>query len=90
MVSIEELRTPKVFKMAIFDLVGTFAIAFLVHLSLWMNQQKEKEQQRNVFQYIVSLMIIFVMFLGLGIVFHKIFGIKSALSGHLGLNEMPR
>lgn len=87
--TIDDLRKPKIFKMAIFDLVGTFIIALIVHLSLWL-YDKPKEKKRNIMHYMISLMIIFIMFLGIGIIFHKIFGIKSALSAHLGLNDDPR
>jgi len=91
MVSIQDLRRPKIFNMAIFDLVATFIIAAIVHLVLWLYplEMKEKEK-RNALQYITSLMLIFIMFVGLGVIFHRIFRIKSALSAYLGFNEMPR
>jgi hypothetical protein len=30
------------------------------------------------------------MFLGIGVIFHRIFGIKSALFAYIGFNDMPR
>jgi hypothetical protein len=47
------------------------------------------KNKRSYVQYFSSLVLIFVMFLGLGVIFHRIFGIKSALSGYLGFNDMP-
>lgn len=76
--------------MAIFDLVATFIGAFIVHILLWIYplDMKEKEKRTSI-QYFLSLLIIFIMFLGLGVIFHRIFGIKSALSAYLGFNDMP-
>lgn len=90
MLSIEKLREPKFLNMAIFDLVGTFIISLIVHTVLWIYplDMQNKEKRTNV-QYIVSVIFIFVMFLGIGVIFHRIFGIQSALSAYLGFNDMP-
>lgn len=90
MVSIEELRRPKIYNMAAFDLIGTFVGAVIVHLLLWIYplNMKDKEK-RTALQYVTSLLLIFIMFLGLGVIFHRIFGIQSALSAYLGFNDMP-
>ncbi len=90
MVSIEQLRKPKFFNMAIFDLVATFIGAFIVHIILWLYplDMKDKEK-RTTSQYFSSLLLIFIMFLGIGVIFHRIFRIKSALSAYLGFNDMP-
>lgn len=90
MVSFGELRKIRIFNLTVIDLVPTFIAAFIVHLVLWLYplEMKDKEK-RSVLQYMVSLALIFTMFLGLGVIFHRIFGIKSALSGYLGFNDMP-
>ena len=36
MITIANLRKPKFFKIAIFDLVTTFIAAFIVHLLMWL------------------------------------------------------
>lgn len=91
MVSIEQLREPKIFKMAIFDLTGTFIIAFIIHIIMWSYplEMKEKEK-RTIFQYMTSLLLIFITLVGLGVISHRIFKVKSALSGYIGFNDMPR
>ena len=90
MLSINDLRRPKILNMAVFDLVATFIAAFIVHLVLWMHPLEMKNKnKRTAIQYLVSLTFIFIFFLGLGVIFHRIFGIQSALSGYLGFNDMP-
>lgn len=90
MVSIEQLREPKFLNMAIFDLVGTFIISLIIHTVLWVYPlEMQNKEKRTYTQYITSVIFIFVMFLGIGVIFHRIFGIKSALSAYLGFNNMP-
>lgn len=92
MVSVTELRKPKIWNMAIFDITATFIGAFIVHILLWiypLEMSPMQKKERTLLQYIASLLFIFVMFLGLGIIFHRIFGIKSGLSDHLGLSGPP-
>lgn len=90
MISLTTLRTPKIWNMAIFDLVGTFIFSMIVHSLLWFYplEMKNKEK-RTIIQYISSSILIFLMFLGLGVIFHRIFNIKSGLSAHLGFNDVP-
>jgi energy-converting hydrogenase Eha subunit A len=77
--------------MAVFDLTVTFIAAFIVHMLLWMYPLDMKDKnKRTSFQYIASLLLIFIMFLGIGVIFHRIFGIKSALFAYIGFNDMPR
>lgn len=86
----QKLRGPKLFNITLVDFVGTFIIAFIVHLLLWIYPLDMKDKdKRTPIQYIISLTFIFIMFLSLGIIFHRIFGIKSALSAYLGFNDMP-
>jgi small-conductance mechanosensitive channel len=90
MISISELRRPKIFNMALFDLIMTFIGAFITHLLLWLYplNMKEKEK-RTPLQYISSLILIFITFVGIGVIAHRIFNIQSALSVYLGFNDMP-
>jgi len=90
MVSIEKLREPKFLNMAIFDLVGTFVISLIIHAILWVYPlEMQNKEKRTYPQYFISAIFIFIMFLGIGVIFHRIFGIKSALSAYLGFNDMP-
>lgn len=90
MVTISELRRPKFFNMALFDLTATFVFSMIVHSALWFYplDMKNKEK-RTTLQYITSAIFIYLMFLGIGVIFHRIFGIQSAFSGYLGFNDMP-
>lgn len=91
MVSLTELRSHTFFNMAIFDLTGTFVIALIIHAVLWMYPLNMKDKsKRSYMQYVISLIFIFVVLLGLGVIAHRIFSIESALSGYLGFNDMPR
>ncbi len=82
---ITELRKYKFFNMAIFDLVGTFVIIWFIHLYMWMNIPNENKKNRNYIQYFVSLLLLFITGLGIGLIFHYMFKINSALSRYLGL-----
>lgn len=90
MFTLTDIRRPKFLNMSIFDLIATFIVAFIVHLLLWIYPLNMKDKnKRSYLQYVSSLSLIFVMFLGLGVIFHRIFGIQSALSAYLGFNDMP-
>lgn len=85
---IENLRKYKVMKMALFDLVMTFIAVLIIHSLMWAYPLDMKEKNnRTWLQYISSLMLLFVSFIGLGVIFHRLFGIKSALSAYLGFND---
>lgn len=86
------LRQFKIFNMAIFDLSFTILIVFLLHLYMWSYPYSitEKEKlNRNIAMYFISLILFIIVAIGLGTVFHYIFGIKSALSYYLGFNGKP-
>lgn len=90
MLLIPDIRRPKILNMSIFDLVATLIVAFIVHLLLWIYPLNMKDKnERTYLQYFSSLVLIFVMLLGFGVIFHRIFGIQSALSAYLGFNDMP-
>jgi hypothetical protein len=86
----ESFHKPRVYNMAVNDIIATFIGAFIVHILLWMYPLDMKDKnKRTPLQYIMSLALIFIMFVGLGVIFHRIFGIKSGLSGYLGFNDIP-
>lgn len=87
MMSIEDLRKYKIYKMAIFDLVMTFLFMFFIHLYMWRNIPDNQKKNRNYIQYIVSLILLLITSLGLGVIMHYIAGVNSALSTYLGLNN---
>lgn len=90
MTSIKELRKPKILNMAIFDLVATLLIAHIVHYILWSNPLDITDKKKRTWiQYLSSLMIIYITFIGIGVIFHRIFKVQSALSAYIGFNEMP-
>ena len=83
------LRKYKLFNMAIFDFIMTFIIIFILHLYMWFHPLDDMKNQRNIWQYLISLLLFFVSAIGLGVIMHYFFGIKSALSGYLGFNLQP-
>ena len=90
MVTINDLRKPKFLNMALFDLTATFLFSMIIHSMLWFYPLDMKNKgKRTRLQYISSVILIFLMFLGIGVIFHRIFGIQSAFSGYLGFNDMP-
>ena len=87
--NLQDLRKYRFYNMAIFDVVATFFIAFIVHYILWSNPLEMKDKSKRTYlQYFVSLVLIFLMFIALGVVFHRIFKIQSALSGYIGFNDV--
>jgi hypothetical protein len=83
------LRKYKIANMAVFDFIVTFIFVFFIHLYMWKNPLDIKKDNRTYMQYFISLILLFISFIGLAIIFHYIFGIKSALSAYLGFNNMP-
>jgi len=78
--------------MAIFDYVATFIIVFLIHLYMWLNpifMSNDNKNKRNYIQYFVSLLLLYIAFIGFAVILHYLFNIKSALSAYLGFNDMP-
>ena len=89
MTSINNLRKHKFLNMAIFDLSIVFIFSMIVHSLLWFYplEMKQKEKRSNI-QYAVSAFLIYVMFVMIGTIFHRIFGVQSAFSGYLGFNDI--
>lgn len=86
------LRKYKIYNMALFDYFITFVFVFFIHLYMWRNplyMDITTKNNRNLIQYISSFILLFISFIGIAVIFHYIFGIKSGLSAHLGFNNIP-
>ena len=83
------LRKYKIFNMAIFDYVMTFIFIFILHLYMWLHPLDDIKNKRNIWQYLISLLLFFISAIGLAVIIHYFFGIKSPLSGYLGFNLQP-
>ena len=92
MATMEELRRHRVLNLTLIDLVPTIIIGLIIHSYLWLyplELSDEEQSNRTFIQYTASLAIILITLLGLGIILHRLFGIRSGLSAHIGLNGMP-
>ena len=92
MVAMEELRRHRVLNLTLIDLVPTVIIGIIIHSYLWLyplELSSDEQSKRTFIQYTASLAIILITLLGLGIILHRLFGIRSGLSAHLGLNGIP-
>lgn len=88
--TINELRQHRFLNMAIFDHVAVSIFAFVISILMWRNplEMKQKEE-RGYLQFISLFVLMNIMLIGIGVIFHRLFGIQSALSGYLGLNDIP-
>ena len=92
MVTMEQLRKYRFFNLTLIDLIPTLFVGLIIHSYIWFNPLEldiAERYNRTLIQYIASLSIILITLLGLGIIMHRSFGIKSGLSAHLGLNGIP-
>jgi hypothetical protein len=92
MATMEELRRHRVLNLTLIDLIPTMLIGLIIHSYLWLyplELSSEEQSNRTFIQYTASLAIILITLLGLGIIMHRLFGIRSGLSAHLGLNGKP-
>jgi len=90
--SIAQLRKHRVLNLTLIDLVPTLIIGLIIHSYLWLyplELSDDQQTNRTFVQYAASLAIILITLLGLGVMTHRVFGIKSGLSAHLGLNGLP-
>lgn len=92
MATMEELRKHRFINLTLIDLVPTLIVGLIIHSYLWLyplELSEDQQSNRTFIQYAASLAIISITLLGLGIMMHRVFGIKSGLSAHLGLNGLP-
>lgn len=91
-VTMEELRRYRFLNLTLIDLVPTVIVALILHSYIWvypLELSSDEQRERTFVQYTASLVIIVITFLGLGIIIHRLSGIRSGLSAHLGLNGIP-
>lgn len=81
------LRSFRIFGLAVFDYVMTFIGAFLLHYYMWINANVKYKENRTNFQYYFSLFYIFIASLGIGTILHYFFNVSSTFSRYLGLND---
>ena len=92
MTTMEELRRHRFLNLTLIDLIPTLIIGLIIHSYLWLyplELDNVEQSNRTFIQYVASLSIIIITSLGLGILSHRVVGIKSGLSAHLGLNGLP-
>ena len=82
MVSITELRKPRIVGISIFDLVSAIIGSVLIFVLFWYIHFREK----SVLPFIVAGALLSVP---IGIVFHVIFGSNTTLNHALGLSNKP-
>jgi hypothetical protein len=90
--SIAQLRKHRFFNLTLIDLVPTLIVGLIIHSYLWLyplELSDDQQTDRTFVQYTASLFLILTTLLGLGVMIHRMFGIKSGLSAHLGLNGLP-
>lgn len=83
-ISIDTLRSYRIHKIAVFDVVATLLVAIIVHKYLWKHSLFI-EDNRTYMQYMSSLLIVSITFIGIGIITHRFFNVKSNLSKILGV-----
>jgi hypothetical protein len=92
MITMEQLRRHRFLNLTLIDLVPTIIVGLIIHSYMWLyplELSSEEQSKRTFIQYSASLAIIVITLLGLGIMIHRIVGVKSGLSSHIGLNGLP-
>jgi hypothetical protein len=92
MVTMEQMRQYRVFNLTLVDLIPTLIVALIIHSYIWLyplELTSEERENRSFIQYAISLIIISITSIGFGIIIHRLVGVKSGLSAHLGLNGIP-
>ena len=81
------LRSFRIFGLAVIDYVMTFIGVFLLHFYMWNYANVKFNENRTNFQYYFSLFYIFIASLGIATILHYFFNIKSTFSKYLGFND---
>lgn len=80
MVSIEQLRKHRISEIALFDLIGSFILIISILLFF-------RHKYRNTMPIKNFVIVGFLITIPIGIFFHLIFGINTALNRKLGLSK---
>lgn len=80
---IDTLRKPKLFDIALFDVIGTYIGAYLS----WLLIHKYNPEFTNGW---IWTFLIFIILVIIGIFLHIITGTKTKLNYYMGLSENPR
>lgn len=72
---INELRRYRIAEIALFDVIGTFIGAYIT---------------KQYFEIDISLTILFILFIILGIIVHKVIGTDTQLNYYLGISDKPK
>ena len=78
-------RDYKIYGLAVIDFIATFIIAVILHYFIWTNPIHKDIKDRTYIQYILSLFLIFITFVGIGFILHWGFSVDSRLSRYLGI-----
>lgn len=89
MLSLEYLRSFRLFNIALFDLVATFIAIFALQNYIWFHPLDKPDRDRDIVQYISFTIIMLITSIGIGIISHWLFNVRSALSAYIGINNMP-
>lgn len=80
--NISELRKPKLFGLAIFDIAVGIIGLIILFIAMW----KWHFPELNPRHFVIAAILLAIP---IGIVFHVIFGVNTSLNARLGLSEMP-
>jgi len=80
--TIQELRKPRIFGIALFDLILAMIIMALLFLGLW----KIHFPKLNPWTFVIRGMILAIP---VGIFIHVLFGVNTELNYYLGLSYKP-
>ena len=81
--SIQDLRSHKIFGLAIFDL----SIAFIFIIALFMIAWKTHFNNLDWWKFFIAAILLTIP---IGIVFHILFGVNTKLNYELGLSNIPK
>lgn len=91
MTLLKDLRSYRVFNLALFDMALTFASIIIVHSLLWHYPLDIEDKERRTWaQYFASFTLITITFFGVGLIVHRLIGVRSAFSAYMGMNKPPK